>query len=321
MQYVSLGTTGLRVSRLSIGTAAFGLDHYGIPAPREGVVDSSEAIQAIRSAAESGINLFDTAPGYGHSEELLGQALVGRKDCLIATKVPIPDDIAVISSSALAAKVNISVDGSLRLLQREVLDIVQIHNATIPVLQQGELIACLERAREGGKLRYIGASVYGEETALAAVRTGKVQVLQIALNLLDQRMRLRLLDEAQDAGVGVLSRSALLKGALTSRSRWLPKSLRALSQACERVLKVLGTNWEALPSMALRFCLSLNGVHSVLVGVRSPTEVKNCIAAEAAGPLEPDLLNKAYTLALDDDLLLNPTYWDLKEMDTRYAQL
>ena len=73
--------------------------------------------------------------------------------------------------------------------------------------------------------------------------------------------------------------------------------------------------------MALRFCLSLNGVHSVLVGVRSPTEVKNCIAAEAAGPLEPDLLNKAYTLALDDDLLLNPTYWDLKEMDTRYAQL
>jgi aryl-alcohol dehydrogenase-like predicted oxidoreductase len=62
MQYVSLGTTGLRVSRLSIGTAAFGLDHYGIPAPREGVVDSSEAIQAIRSAADSGINLFDTAP-------------------------------------------------------------------------------------------------------------------------------------------------------------------------------------------------------------------------------------------------------------------
>ncbi len=321
MDYIQLGATDLRVSRLGVGTAAFGLDRYGIPTPGEGSVDPAESIANIRRAVEGGVNLFDTAPAYGRSEELLGEALADHKDCLIATKVPIPENVDEVSHTELKHRVDEFLAASLRRLRREVLDVVQVHNATVQVLQQGDMVSCLERAREAGKLRYIGASVYGEEAALAAVRTGKIQVLQVALSLLDQRMRDKVIPEAKAAGVGVLSRSVLLKGTLTKRAQWLPPSLLALSQASERAVKELGTCWEALPSMALRFCLSVDGVHCVLSGVRNSAEVEDCLAACAAGPIAPVLLAKAYGLALSDERLLNPSHWQLEKIDTYQAQL
>ncbi|MGA7850889.1 MAG: aldo/keto reductase [Terriglobales bacterium] len=321
MDYIQLGATDLRVSRLGVGTAAFGLDRYGIPTPGEGSVDPAESVANIRRAAEGGVNLFDTAPAYGNSEELLGEALAGHKDCLVATKVPIPENLGEISHSELMQRVNESLAGSLRRLRREVLDVVQIHNATVHVLQEGNMVSCLERARDAGKLRYIGASVYGEEAALAAIRTGKIQVLQVALSLLDQRMCDKVIPEARAADVGVLTRSVLLKGTLTKRAQWLPPSLLALSQASERAVRELGTCWELLPSMALRFCLSVDGVHCVLSGVRNPAEVEDCLAACAAGPIAPVLLAKAYGLALSDERLLNPSHWQLEKIDTYQAQL
>jgi aryl-alcohol dehydrogenase-like predicted oxidoreductase len=321
MDYIQLGATDLRVSRLGVGTAAFGLDRYGITAPGEGNVDPAEGIANVHRAVEGGVNFFDTAPAYGRSEELLGEALADHKDCLVATKVPIPENVDEISQSELTQRVNESLDESLRRLRREVLDVVQIHNATVHVLEQGNVVSCLERAREAGKLRYIGASVYGEEAALATIRTGKIQILQVALSLLDQRMRDRVIPEARTAGLGVLTRSALLKGALTKRAQWLPPGLQALSRASERVVRELDTCWESLPSMALRFCLSVEGVHCVLSGVRNSAEIEDCLAACAEGPIAPGLLTKAYGLALSDDLLLNPSHWRLEEFDTHEAQL
>src|ERR1700687_1311244 len=222
MDDIVLGGTDLRVSRLGVGTAAFGLDGYGILTPGEGNVDRTDAIANIHRAVEGGVNFFDTAPAYGCSEEVLGEALADHKNCLVATKVPIPANLNEISQSELTHWVNQFLDESLRRLRREVLDVVQIHNATVDVLQPGNMVSCLERAREAGKLRYIGASVYGEDAALAAIRTGKIQILQVALSLLDQRMRDKVIPEARSAGLGVLTRSALLKGALTKRAQWLP---------------------------------------------------------------------------------------------------
>ena len=321
MEYIQLGATDLRVSRLGVGTAAFGLDRYGITAPGEGSVDPAEGIANIHRAVEGGVNFFDTAPAYGRSEELLGEALADHKDCWVATKVPIPEKLDEISQSELTQRVNKSLDESLRRLRREVLDVVQIHNATVHILQQGNMVSCLERAREAGKLRYLGASVYGEEAALATIRTGKIQILQVALSLLDQRMCEKVIPEARTGGLGVLTRSALLKGALTKRAQWLPPGLQALSRASERAVRELGVRWKSLPSMALRFCLSMEGVHCVLSGVRNSAEVDDCLAACAAGPIAPGLLTKAYGLALSDEFLLNPSHWRLEEVDTREAQL
>ena len=320
-EYVTLGATGLRVSRLGIGTAAFGVKEYGIPTPGEDAVSDAGAIDAIHAAVDSGINFFDTAPAYGHSEKLLGRALLRRWDCVIATKVSLPEDSKTLSFFELSTKLNASLDASLRALRRDVLDIVQIHNATIPMLRQGDMVGCLERAREAGKLKWIGASVYGPDTALAAVRTGKIHVLQVALSLLDQRMCQQVLPEAEAAGIGVLTRSALLKGALTKRAQWLPESLEFVTRASGHAVQRLGTTWDGLPEMALRFCLTAPAAHTVLVGVRNREDLRGCLAAQDAGPLNPLLLETAQTLGLDSEMLLNPSYWDLEENNRENARL
>ena len=313
MQFVELGASGLRVSRVGVGTAAFGLEHYGIPTPGEEAVDTAMAVATIRAAADGGINFFDTAPGYGPSEEILGEALARYPDCILATKVPVPDGAP---AAEVARMVNASLDNSRRALRREVLDVVQNHNATLGVLGSGPLLDSLERARDDGKVRWLGASVYGAGTALAAIRTGKIQVLQLAVSVLDQRMCSQVIPEAERRGVGVLTRSALLKGALTKRARWLPGSLRLVAEASARVVAGLKTSWEELPTMAVRFCLSLQAARTVIVGVRSAAELQECLKAEAAGPLPPNLLDIAHSLALNDEQLLNPSFWRLEESDT-----
>src|ERR1700730_11678626 len=173
MKYSSLGRTGLHVSQLALGTAAFGLENYGIHEPGEqSRLSEEQAIGLIRAAVEKGINFFDTARGYGESEALLGRGLSDCPSCIIATKVGIAE--AAAGWAALTRTVMDSVETSLKALRRDVLDIVLIHNATQDTLERGGMLDVLEWARDVGKLKYIGASVYGEPAALAAVRNGRV---------------------------------------------------------------------------------------------------------------------------------------------------
>ncbi len=307
MECSSLGRTGLRVSKLALGTAAFGLENYGIHEPdASSRLREDEAIGLVRAAVEKGVNFFDTARGYGDSESVLGKALSDCGSCIIATKVGIS---GVETSALLKRTVQDSIDTSLKTLRRDVLDIVQVHNATQDILERGEVLDVLERQREAGKLKFIGASVYGEPAALAAIRCGKVDVLQIALNLLDQRMLAMVLPEARKSNVGVVARSVFLKGALTERAKLLPDGLRSLAEASDRMRGGLGETWESLPATALRFCLSVPGIHSVLVGLRSLPELIIASAAQDAGALDSAVMRKTDLLKLNDEQLLDPSYW------------
>jgi len=110
MEYSSLGRTSLRVSKLALGTAAFGLENYGIHEPNApGRLSEAEAVGLVRGAVEKGINFFDTARGYGESEAVLGKALSDSGSCIIATKV------------------GISASGSPVALKQTVLDLSLIH--------------------------------------------------------------------------------------------------------------------------------------------------------------------------------------------------
>jgi len=310
MRYVSLGETGLQVSRLALGTAAFGIERYGIQGADEPpIVEKKEAIRLVRATIDAGFNLFDTARSYGESESVLGEALANESHCVVATKVSIPPDISVRSSADQSCAVRKSLETSLRALRRDTLDIVQIHNATRDVLEKTEILGVLQCARQQGNLRFVGASVYGEDAALAAVGTGCVDVLQIAVNLLDQRMLCKVVPQAEKANTGVLARSAFLKGALTERARLLPPSLVALSGAANRLRDALGETWGGLPSVAVRFCLSLPGIHSVLLGLRNISELQMALEAEASGPLDDAVIHQTSTLNLTDESLLNPSYW------------
>ena len=291
----TLGRTGLRVSSIGFGTVSLGVD-YGIAAPGQfGRPRDEDSIEILQRSFANGVTLYDTAPAYGESERLLGAALHGN--AIVATKVSIGTDVEA------------SLQRSCVRLEREQLELVQIHNATVEILRGGDLLDALEEARARGKIRFIGASVYSEAEALAAIECGRIDVLQVAYNLLDQRMAARVFPAAQAAGVGVLVRSAFLKGALTEKAAHLPDALAALRRAAETARDALGIDWVGLPEMALRFCLSHPAVSAVLFGARTNDELDAALAFAKAGPLPADLLQRTTELALSDDDLLNPAKW------------
>ena len=309
MKYRELGRTGLKVSAIALGTVSLGLE-YGIPAPGQfGRPDEHSAIRLLRMAADRGITLIDTAPAYGTSERLVGCALAANKRAIIATKVTPPAD-----GADVRAAVDASLAASRLALARETLDIVQIHNATVETIARGDVADALVRAKRLGQIRFLGASVYGEAAAMAAIACGQFDVLQIAFNILDQRMAANVLPAADSAGVGVLVRSALLKGALTPRAQWLPGPLDRLRAGAEQARDLLANgSWDALPKAAMRFCLSFPTVASVLTGARTAGEIDVAIHAETEGPLGDSLLQEAARLGLDDERLLNPSHWPLPQ--------
>jgi len=307
MKYRELGRTGLKVSAIALGTVSLGLD-YGIDAPGQfGRPDELSAIRLLRLAADRGVTLVDTAPAYGTSERLIGCALAANKRAIIATKVTPPAD-----GANVRAAIDASLDASRFALGRETLDIVQIHNATVDTITKGEVAEALIRAKRRGRIHFVGASVYGATAAMAAIACGQFDVLQIAFNVLDQRMAADVLPAADKAGIGVLVRSALLKGALTPKAQWLPAPLERLRTAAEQARDLLAEgSWDALPKAATRFCLSFPSVASVLTGARTAGELDVAIQAEAEGPLNDRVLHEAALLGLDDEQLLNPSHWPI----------
>ncbi len=304
-----LGRSGVEVSVLGVGTVSLGTP-YGIPAAEGlGPPPRGEAVALLREAADAGITLFDTAPAYGGAEAILGEALGGRSECLLATKVGVPPGNP--DRRALAALVRKSLDGSRRALRRDVLDIVQIHNATEAVVRSGELAEILLAEREAGRIRLLGATVYTEAEALAAIRAGVFDVIQVPFNGLDRGMAGRVFPEAAQAGVGVVARSVYLKGALTPRARQLPEALRPLREAAARLVDTVAGSWEALPAVALRYCLGAEGVSCVLVGPRSSTELRQALDAAARGPLPPEARARVEAVGVDDPSLLNPVNWPI----------
>jgi aryl-alcohol dehydrogenase-like predicted oxidoreductase len=194
-------------------------------------------------------------------------------------------------------------------LRRDTLDIVQIHNATVAMAAGGEILDALLAARCRGKIRLLGASVYTEEEALAVIRSGQFDVLQVAYNLLDQRMAERVFAVAAASGVAVILRSSLLKGALTEKAQWLPPELLPLRREVESLKRRLG-DWQELIRLAYRFCFSVPEASSVLVGARTLPELDAALEAMRAGVLEPDVLALYRRTDLDEPWL-NPSHWNV----------
>lgn len=307
MKYSKLGKTGIPVSRLGLGTVELGLD-YGINEPGNfGKPDEEYCIHLLHKAADAGINIFDTAPAYGCSEEILGKAFANRKSCIIATKVNVPPGDVDTENF-----IRSSLTQSRQKLCRNCLDIVQVHNATSDTFLRSDIFAILLKEKDAGNVRFIGASVYEPENALAAIDSGTIDVLQIAYNILDQRMDEKVLEKAESEGIGILSRSAYLKGVLTERAEWLPEHCAPLRESVESIKKKMNlTSWNELSSFALSFALSNSQINSVLVGVRSEAELDFALDAFNKGKLSNNELELAYHCRMDDKFWLNPSNWGI----------
>lgn len=312
MNYRLLGKTGLEVSILSFGTAAIGMD-YGIQVPNDfGKPSDEKAIDLLLKAADSGINLFDTAPTYGNSEELLGKSVSKRKDCIIATKVSLPKnpDGRPIYGKELQSLVENSVNESLKRLKRSRIDILLIHNATKEAIHQGDIILAISRLVEKGIVKFTGATVYGVENGLAVIESG-LDIIQVAYNILDQRMTDAVFAAAERKKIGIIARSALLKGVLSSRANWLPTELSNLKKASLEIKNALSISLEELSRIAFRFCISSPYVATTLFGARTSNELDEALLAIQEGVLPNDVLDKVTSMRFPDDPVLDPFNWPI----------
>lgn len=310
-----LGSTGRSVSTLGFGTVELGLD-YGLP--KDGALprapSEEEGVALLLAAFAEGVDVIDTAPGYGRAEAVVGAALrrwTGPRP-FVATKVPCPDAAALAAAAAapdgLARTLRASLEASLGRLGLRRVDLVQVHNATEDALRAPALAAAMEGLAAAGLTCHLGASTYGPAAARAAIAAPWCETIQLAYNLLDQHPASALIDEAKAAGMGVLVRSALLKGVLASAGDALPAALRPLLGALARAASGAAALHQPLAETALQFVLSDERVDTVLVGIDRPAFLETDLRVWRARPLAPPTL-AALRAVHDGSALTDPRTW------------
>ncbi|MCC6364710.1 MAG: aldo/keto reductase [Bryobacterales bacterium] len=302
-----LGSTGLRVSTISLGTVELGMDYGFRGSDHFKRPDPADAARILHRAVELGINFLDTARAYGDSEAIIGRTLHDlHPRPHISTKFAVPDSLP---PGQLRQHILDSVDSSLRALRVETIDLLQIHNTTEDLLARGELLDALLRLRQSGKIRHAGASLYGEPVAMRALHHREIHTLQVPFNFLDAKMSQRVFPQASRSGVGILIRSAFLRGVLTSRVHEVPPQLAKLRDKALEACAALAITPNELAETSLRFCLSHDAVSTVLIGVRTTEELDANVRAAAKGPLDDGALAVLSRFSMEEESLVNPTHW------------
>ncbi len=306
MKYRQLGQSGLAVSEIGFG--GWGIGGRTAGATSYGDTDDAQSRRALSAAVDQGITFFDTAPAYGdgHSESLMGEVLSGHRGrVIIATKAgqdrfsEAPD----FSWDGLRR----SLEGSLRRLRTDCVDLLQLHSPPLEVLGSlPDLVGVLETFRAEGKIRHFGLSVKAPTEVAVVLEHCRPAVLQINLNMLDWRaVECGALDHAVTLGVGVVARTPLcfgfLSGAVTGETRFAPGDHRSawprerLLHWTEGATAVMaaanlptGQTWA---QAALRFCLSFPAVSTVIPGILSVEEVCENAACSDLGPFSPAVLD------------------------------
>jgi len=301
MDYRPLGRTGLVVSEIGFG--AWGIGGRTVAETSYGDTDDRVSLAALSRALDRGITFFDTSAAYGdgHSEELIGQAVKGRRSrIVIATKAGYdswnrPPDF---SPEAIVA----STERSLRRLGTDYLDLLQLHNPPTEVLATPRVREAFGSLLDSGKIRTWGVSSRGPQEALEALRSAQAPVLQANFNMMDVRaVTCGLLDEVAQAQAGFIARTPLCFGFLSGtigpdsrfppgdhRGRW-PRAqlLNWIDGAADLLAALSAQSGEAAVHAALRFCLSFPAVSSTIPGILRPEEADQNAAASGLGPLEP----------------------------------
>ena len=290
-----LGCTGLEVGVVGMG---------GLFVSQHGGQSREDVRRAVWRALELGVNYVDTAPGYLDSEEVLGYALEGAPQLYyLSTKLggrPSPFDAQ--DASALRR----SVEESLRLLRRDSIDILIIHEPDRPgqydwwrdrVRYEGPVNDVLDRLKDEGLIRFTGLGGTTAYELPPIIATGRYDVVLTAFNysLLWREATIEVLPECARQGVGVIAGSPLQQGALAKRydeeirsgARWLSTPRREQYRRLYALVDEVGI---PLPELALRFVLSNPAIHMTLMGARSVAEVEANARAAEQGPLPEDLL-------------------------------
>jgi aryl-alcohol dehydrogenase-like predicted oxidoreductase len=310
MQYRTLGNTGIRVSEIGFGGWAIGgsADASGTPLGW-GKTNDDESLAAIRRARDLGVTFFDTADsyGFGRSESLLGIVLSRkRQDVVIATKVGVVRDAgAALKKDFSKQHIFQAIDGSLRRLRTDYVDLYQAHNPTIEQLQREEIQEAMERLQEIGKIRYWGVSISTNEEGIEIINRGWSHALQVLYNILNQSPASELFPLAKQKGYGIIARVPLASGLLTGKFRsgstfaaddvrqnfLTTKRLEEALPRVDEVRAIIGGSVRSLAEAALQFVLANDAVSTTIPGARNARQVETNIAASEAR-LSDDVVEK-----------------------------
>jgi aryl-alcohol dehydrogenase-like predicted oxidoreductase len=289
----AFGQTGLTVSILGFGSWPMsGGERYG-------AIEDAEAIRAIHRALDAGVNCVDTAPayGFGHAEEVVGQALRGRRsDVILVTKCGLAwgPESPVIRRDTRPASLRREVDLSLRRLRTDVIDVYLIHwpNTDTPFEDAFGTLDDLVRA---GKVRFVGVSNFTVEQMEACMRARRIDVVQVGYHLFDRRMEQEVFPYCARHGIGVMAYGplahGLLTGTFTAATRFpdpdwrakgiafgqpiftpenLARNVAVVDRLRREVAAPLGVS---VAQLALAWAVRNPVVSTALVGARNPAEV------------------------------------------------
>ena len=300
MRYRTLGRTGLEVSEIGLGGAVFaGTSH--------GPFNETDAIAAVRTALETGVNYIDTSRHYGPSEEIIGKALTGYTgDCVICTKLaPRP---GMTAADAIAG-----VEESLTTLQRPYVDVLLAHdiqqigegaNTVETILQRGGMVDGFRQLQREGRARFIGVSGRHPEVT-AAVQTGEFDVALTfnRFNLLDWSAEAGLLPQAEAHNVGVTVGGVFYQGFLSLPLElvlqrvekgllwpwdWTDRQKESVLDRLAKLREFVGDDLVALRRLAVQFVLSEPRVSTAVIGMKNAAEATENLSAAEAGALDTE---------------------------------
>jgi aryl-alcohol dehydrogenase-like predicted oxidoreductase len=270
----------MEVSVLGFGGAEIGFENASL-----------ETVEGLlKNALDAGLNVIDTAECYRGSEELIGQTVADRrKDFYLFTKCGHPNG-AESSANWSSDSILQSIERSLQRLKTDHLDLVQLHSCSESELRHGEAIAALQTARERGHTRYIGYS--GDHRAAHyAVECGAFDTLQTSINIADQEAIDLTLPRAREQQIGLIAKRPIANAAWKTGHKPIEPYQHEYWQRLNKLNYEFlhhvdqSANLEATVSVALRFTLSVPGVHTAIVGTKNPERWEKNAALLNAGPL------------------------------------
>lgn len=304
MEYKKLGSRGPVVSTVGFGS-------WGISGRDWGTTDDDKSRKAIEAALDSGVTFIDTADvyGFGHSEDLIREVLDRRPDrdkIIIATKAG-NNFYSFLGEQHKTTPINIdysvkhlvfAAEQSLRRLNREVLDILQLHSPDLEILERDEPWLALEKLKKEGKIKHAGWSVQSfretEQAHILERHHELLDVIQVRYNLLEREAEKVLFPMAQRYGTGVIVRIPLLFGLLSGkyktnarfgdndhrRNNLSPEKLEAYLTDLKKYQPLFDEfPQHSMAQLSLRFCISHPACHTVIPGGKTPEQVRENIVA------------------------------------------
>jgi aryl-alcohol dehydrogenase-like predicted oxidoreductase len=325
MKYRTLGSLGWKISEVSFGAWAIGADW--------GSVNDEDSIAALNRAIDMGVNFIDTADVYGagRSEKLIAKVLKERSESVwVATKAGRLLDPHV-ADGYNRKNLTAFVEQSLKNLNKESLDLVQLHCPPTEVYYRPEVFEVMDDLKKQGKIQHYGVSVEKVEEALKAIEYPNVETVQIVLNMFRQRPTELFFEQAALRKIGVIARvplaSGLLTGKMTNETKFEDSDHRKYNrhgemfdkgetfagvdyktglEAVEQLKKIVPENM-ALVHFALKWILNFDQVSCVIPGSKNPVQAESNVKASDIEALTEAQMNKVKEIY--ENNIKNPVHY------------